>query len=131
MKHEIENIRLPQQSKDQLSRLKRITGIEQWNILCRWALGLSLAEKNDPPKSKPATDSSIDINWKTFSGDKGAVYYALLIDRCHKEGFKLTSDNLTWLLRRHLVRGISYLTARRELKSIGDLLDIALEENVR
>lgn len=128
MKHDIENIRLPQQSKDQLSRLKRITGIEQWNILCRWALALSLAEKNDPPKKRPATDSSIDINWKTFSGEKGAIYYALIVDRCHKEGLGINTENLTWLLRRHVVRGIGYLTARRELKSISGLISVALEE---
>lgn len=126
MKHDIENIRLPQQSKDQLSQLKRKTGIEQWNILCRWALSLSLAESNNPPKDIPVTDSSIDINWKTFAGDKGAIYYALLVDRCHKEGLEIKSDNLTWLLRRHLVRGIGYLTARRDLKDIDGLVQIAL-----
>ncbi|MGC6455109.1 MAG: DNA sulfur modification protein DndE [Coraliomargaritaceae bacterium] len=129
MKHDIENIRLPQQAKDQLSKLKRVTGIEQWNILCRWALALSLAESNHPPKNKPATDSSIDINWKTFSGDKGAIYYALLVDRCKKEGMEIKTDNLTWLLRRHLVRGIGYLTARRELKSIDGLLIIACDKD--
>lgn len=127
MKHDIDNIRLPQQSKDQLSRLKRITKIEQWNILCRWALALSLAEKNDPPKKNPPTDSSIDINWKTFTGDQGAIYYALLIDRCQKEGLEIKAENLTWLLRRHLVRGIGYLTARRELKSIGSLISISCD----
>lgn len=127
MKHDIENIRLPQQTKDQLSRLKRITGIEQWNILCRWALALSLAEKNNPPKGKPATDSSIDINWKTFAGDKGAIYYALIVDRCHKEGKEVQTENLTWLLRRHLVRGIGFLTARRDLKDIDGLITCALD----
>ena len=127
MKHDIENIRLPQQSKDQLSRLKRITGIEQWNILCRWALALSLAEKNDPPKQRPATDSSIDINWKTFTGEKGAIYYTLIVERCHKEGLEINTENLTWSLRRHVVRGIGYLTARRELKSISGLISVVLE----
>lgn len=127
MKHDIENIRLPQQCKDQLSRLKRITKIEQWNILCRWALTLSLAEKNNPPKERPATDSSIDINWKTFTGDKGAIYYALLVDRCHQEGLEIKSENLTWLLRRHLVRGIGYLTSRRDLKDIDGLMGVALD----
>ena len=124
MKHEIDNIRLPQQAKDQLSNLKRKTKIEQWNILCRWALALSLAEKNNPPKAKPATDSGIDINWKTFTGDKGAIYYALIVDRCHKEGLEIKSENLTWILRRHLVRGIGYLTARRDLKDIDGLIGV-------
>jgi DNA sulfur modification protein DndE len=128
MKHDIDNIRLPQQTKDQLSRLKRITGIEQWNILCRWALALSLTEKNNPPKSIPATDSSIDINWKTFAGDNGAIYYALLVDRCHREELEIQSDNLTLLLRRHLIRGIGYMTARRDLKGIEHLIQIPVEE---
>ena len=127
MKHEIDNIRLPQQAKDQLSNLKRKTKIEQWNILCRWALSLSLAEKNDPPKSIPATDSSIDINWKTFAGDKGAIYYALLVDRCQKEGLEIQTENLTLLLRRHLIRGIGFMTARRDLKDIDGLIACALD----
>ena len=81
-----------------------------------------------PPDKKPATDSSIDINWKTFSGDKSAIYYALLLDRCKKEGMEIKTENLTWLLRKHLVRGVGYLTARRQLKSIDGLVVIACDE---
>ena len=125
MKHEIDNIHLPQQTKDQLSRLKRLTGIDQWNILCRWALCISLQEKNDPPKERPITDSNIDIAWKTFSGVQGPVYYALLVDRCRDENEEINKENLSGLLRRHIVRGAGYLAARRELKNIEDLLKIA------
>ena len=38
------SVRVNQQAKDQLIKLKRITGIKQWNVLCRWALCLSLAQ---------------------------------------------------------------------------------------
>ena len=31
----LDNIRLSQKAKDQLIRLKRHTGIEHWNVLCR------------------------------------------------------------------------------------------------
>lgn len=33
----IEHIRLSQQAKEQLTRLKRWTGLKHWNELCRWA----------------------------------------------------------------------------------------------
>lgn len=41
----IKQVRVSQQAKDQLSRLKGKTGIKNWNVLCRWALCYSLSEK--------------------------------------------------------------------------------------
>ena len=43
----IKQVRVSQQAKDQLSRLKGKTGIKNWNVLCRWALCYSLSEKNN------------------------------------------------------------------------------------
>ena len=40
----IKQIKLSNQSKDRLSRLKGKTGIKNWNVLCRWALCYSLGE---------------------------------------------------------------------------------------
>ena len=57
----LETIRLSEPAKDQLSRVKRTTPIKNWNILCRWALCLSLAEKTVPGPSKIATDSSVEM----------------------------------------------------------------------
>ena len=45
----IDHIRFSQQAKDQLIKFKRVTGIEHWNILCRWALCVSLAEDSVRP----------------------------------------------------------------------------------
>ena len=44
----LRQIRLSSQAKEQLIRLKTRTGIGQWNILCRWAFCLSLAEPTPP-----------------------------------------------------------------------------------
>ena len=44
----IKQIRLSSQARDQLIRLKSRTGIQQWNILSRWAFGLSLRETTPP-----------------------------------------------------------------------------------
>lgn len=123
----VESIKLPQQAKDQLIRLKRITGIDQWNILCRWAFCLSIAEKRNPPREHIATDSSIEMTWRTFAGDHSSIYRALLLKRAKEEEILEDKEAMANFLRAHIVRGISYLTARRELKSIANLASIAIE----
>ncbi len=40
----LDRVRISQAAKDQLIKLKRVTKIDQWNILCRWAFCRSLAE---------------------------------------------------------------------------------------
>ena len=122
MEFKIDSIRLSQQSRDQLIRLKRLTGIEHWNTLCRWAFCLSLAENSSPPKNKIPADSSVEMTWKTFAGEHADLYQALLWDRIHEEGEEPSKENLLHCLRAHITRGIVYLTARRELKDITNLL---------
>ena len=62
----IKQVRLSQQAKDQLSRLKGKTGIKNWNILCRWALCYSLAEKTLPTDIPLASDSNLEMSWYTL-----------------------------------------------------------------
>lgn len=119
----VDNIRLGQQSRDQLIRLKRITGIDNWNVLCRWALCLSLADKNPPPRLKGGGEAAVDISWKTFAGEHADVYVSLLIQRAHDDGRQINREVLSELARAHVVRGIGFLTARRQLSSISQLLD--------
>ena len=38
----IKQIKLSNAAKDKLSRLKGKTGIQNWNVLCRWAFCFSL-----------------------------------------------------------------------------------------
>lgn len=118
----IDSIRLSQQSRDQLIRLKRITGIEQWNTLCRWAFCLSIAEETNPPSTKIPADSSVEMTWKTFAGEHAELYHALLLERVIGEGKEPSKESLLQGLRAHITRGIVYLTARRELKDIAGLI---------
>ena len=62
----VEHIRLSQKAKDQLIKLKRNTGIEQWNVLCRWAFCLSLSEASAPRVTKIPSDSNVEMSWKVF-----------------------------------------------------------------
>ena len=121
----IEHIRLSQQGKDQLIKLKRVTGIEYWNVLCRWALCVSLAETSVPPSKKIPADSNVEMSWKVFGGRYADVYLALLKERCVRDGFGTEADMLSQQLRLHMHRGISYLAADKSLKKIDNLIALA------
>ena len=105
----IENVRISEKAKNQLITLKRRTGIQNWNVLCRWAYCLSLKEKSPPPPENIATDSSVEMSWKTFAGSDENLYINLLIHRARKEGVKIDKINLNNYFKLHLHRGISYL----------------------
>ena len=118
----IEHIQLSQQAKDQLSRLKRLTGIGSWNVLCRWGLCTSLAEPSVPPIKRIPSDSNVEMSWRVFAGSYGGVYLALLKERCIRDGFGVDDDTVAQQFRLHLHRGISYLAADRKLRGIDNLV---------
>ncbi len=117
----IAHIKLSQQAKEQLIKLKRVTGLKYWNELCRWAFCTSLAEPTTPSMTKIPADSSVEMDWKTFGGEHADLYMALLRQRCLRDGLSLTDDILAVQFRLHLHRGIGYLYADRKMKDIGDL----------
>ncbi len=121
----IEHIRLSQQGKEQLIKLKRVTGIEHWNVLCRWALCVSFSETSVPPVTKVPADSNVEMSWKVFGGRYADVYLALLKERCVRDGFGTDADTLSQQLRLHMHRGISYLAANKALKKIDNLIALA------
>jgi len=121
----IDNIRLGQQSRDQLIRLKRITGIDNWNVLCRWAFCLSIADKNPPPRTKVYGNAFVEMTWKTFAGEHADIYATLLIQRAHHDGKQVSRELLSESARVHVTRGIGFLTARRKMSGISELLNIA------
>jgi len=118
----IDTIRLSEQARDQLIKLKRVTGIKHWNVLCRWAFCTSLAEPTPPTPSRIPTDSNVEMTWKVFSGAHGEVYMALLKARCHRDGQGTSDEVLATQFRLHLHRGIGYLVADRRMRDIGGLL---------
>ena len=118
----VQAIRLSQKAREQLIRLKRHTGLKQWNVLCRWAFCTSLAEPAPPPDTHHPADSSVEMSWRVFGGRDHAVYLALLKQRCMNEGLGTMPDVLAAQFRLHLHRGISYLAGDRGLRSIAQLL---------
>ena len=125
----LKQIRLSAQAKDQLIRLKTRTGIGQWNILCRWALCLSLRQPAPPTPVEIPADSNVEMSWQVFGGECQELYLALLKERCEQDGLGTSEEVLGRQLRLHLHRGISYLATRQLIRSLGDLVRLALDHS--
>ena len=121
----IEHIRVSQQAKEQLIRLKRATGIKNWNVLCRWALCVSLAEVSAPPSAATHPDSNVEMTWRVFGGRYADLYLALLKERCLLDGLSTDESTLAQQFRLHLHRGIAYLSGNKKLRGVEDLVSMA------
>jgi DNA sulfur modification protein DndE len=124
----IKQIRLSAQAKDQLIRLKTRTGIAQWNILCRWAFCLSLRQPAPPTPVDVPADSNVEMTWQVFGGEASELYLAILKERCIQDGLGTSDEVLARQFRLHLHRGISYLAAPHTIRSIADLLRLAVAD---
>lgn len=123
----LKNIPFSSQAKDQLARLKGKTGIDQWNILCRWALCLSLSEPPPPTSTLIPQDSNLVIEWHTLLGEHHELYEALVIERAIQDGIKLEQGSLGRYFRQHLHRGIAHLAGPSVIRNTADLLTLVLE----
>jgi DNA sulfur modification protein DndE len=122
----IKQIRLASQAKDQLVRLKSKTGISQWNILCRWAFCISLAEETPPTPVDIPADSNVEMTWHVFGGEYHEVYLALLQERCIVDGIDIQDDAaVNRQFRLHLHRGLGYLATPNRIRSVADLVATA------
>lgn len=123
----IKQVRLSQQSKEQLSRLKAKTGIKNWNILCRWALAYSLSEKTLPTDLPIVADSNLEMSWYTFGGEYYEIYEALIKAWCLQMHLPTDDETVSKYFRLNLERGIAHLCGTRFIKSTDDLIRLAIK----
>lgn len=127
MEPPIGRIHISQAAKDQLIKLKRVTKIDQWNILCRWALCRSLAEPSPPSPAPIPADSNLEINWRVLGGEYGDLLLLALKQRCYQEELDPTqTEILAKQLRLHLHRGIGYLAGDIKIKRIDNFAKLAV-----
>lgn len=110
----IDRLRLTAGAKQQLITLKRRTGIEHYNVLCRHALCLSLANPAPPPNEHLQFANGLEIDWKTFAGEADATYLNLLIMRSLADEGEASPPVVRRALTQHVHRGLSYLVSRQE-----------------
>jgi DNA sulfur modification protein DndE len=127
----VEVVRLGPMTKNRLMTLKRRTGIDNWNILCRWAFCLSLQEADPVGERHDETGVSIEMTWKTFAGDMSEIYEALLVSRAIKEAVKLEAMSAAALLRRHVTRGAARLVAAPESDAIAGLIRLGCKGSLQ
>lgn len=99
MEPPIDRIRISQNAREQLLKLKRSTHIENWNVLCRWALCKSLAEPTPPSIINIVTDSNVEMTWQVFAGNLSDILIVALKQRCHNDGLDTDKETLATQLR--------------------------------
>lgn len=124
----IKQIKLSNAAKDKLSRLKGKTGIQNWNVLCRWAFCFSLKEGTIPTDIEINSDSNVEMSWLTFAGEYHELYEALIKEWCIENNLGTDNDTIAKYFKLHLERGIGYLSGTNFVKDIKDLLDKSLSE---
>ena len=124
MEAPLERIRISQTAKEQLVKLKRITKIEQWNILCRWAFCCSLAEPGILSPTPIPADSNVEMTWNVFGGEIADILLIALKQRCYQDKLATDKENLKQQFRLHLHRGIGYLAGDADLNNIENLVSL-------
>ena len=119
----MERVKLTSTARNQLATIKRRTGIEHNNAICRHALCLSLANPSVPPDENFAFAGGLEIDWRTLSGGQDDLYTNLLIVRLLSEGKRISEESIRQTFLLHVHRGLSYLVARREEDLLSELAD--------
>jgi DNA sulfur modification protein DndE len=121
----IETVRLSEKARNQLLTLKRHTGIENWNTLCRWAFIESLKDQKEPPNEQIPSDSSVEMSWRTFTGGNESIYLTLVLERALKAGIELEPASVNNYFRLHLHRGISLINSSTQHITLAKLVNRA------
>ena len=125
MESPIRSVRVSATGRDQLIRLKRFTGIQHWNVICRWALCRSLAEPHAPSPAPLGEMSNIEMSWQVFAGPLSETLILALRQRLADDELGLDDETLVVQFRLHLHRGIAYL-AGENVRKIDALAERAL-----
>ncbi|MHB8712505.1 MAG: DNA sulfur modification protein DndE [Trichloromonadaceae bacterium] len=119
MKPPVERVKVSAKGRDILIKIKRNTGLEHWNEICRLAFCHSLVKPSPPPKRAKVPESNIDIDWKTFAGQLQEELTALTLLKAHRDGVDIyNKPDLLEYFRDHLEHGINLLTNTKNLSNI-------------
>ena len=90
----IDILRTSSNVKNSLTRIKTITGISNWNIICRWAFCLSLKQTSLPREMEEKLDG-VEIDYDTLVGKNKSIYTQLLINNLVTHNVAVDKKNLT------------------------------------
>ena len=125
----IKTVRISKTGKDKLIRLKTKTAIQNWNVLCRWALCYSLKEGSVPVEISLKEDNAIEISWSVFAGEYGEIYEGIVKAWCLEHDIPASDENVEKYFKLHLERGINYLSGTNFIRNLEDLLRKTEDKN--
>jgi DNA sulfur modification protein DndE len=119
MQPPVDTVRISQRGREMLIKLKRNTGIEHWNTLCRWGFCASLRSGSIPGKLLKSEDSNIEMTWKTFTGPLNNEILASFHIRAAEHGINISDKSeLSEYFKRHLHRGLFILEKTKSLEAL-------------
>jgi DNA sulfur modification protein DndE len=124
----IERVRLSAVAKQQLSTLKRRTGIEHYNVICRHALCASLANATQVPDETLQYGGGVEIEWKTFAGEAENTLMNILIARALAEDRGVSVSSIRKIVQAHVHRGLAYLIADADSFNLRYVLPFSLDK---
>ena len=116
----IDQLRTSTSLKNLLTRIKGITSIQNWNVLCRWGFCFSIKQSTLPRMVDEKLDG-VEIDYDVLVGKNKIIYTQLLINNLRLHNIDANKENLTKYLNAHVNRGINILY-NYKMKSISDLL---------
>ena len=114
-------VRISARGREILIKLKRYTGIGQWNTLCRVAYCYSLAIGTEPTQSPEKGDIALEIEWPTFAGPMKTELAALTVARATAAA--VADQDIARYVRSHVERGLS---AIQNVRSVAEVATMAL-----
>ena len=115
----IDQLRTSASLKNLLTRIKGITSIQNWNVLCRWGFCFSIKQSTLPRMVDEKLDG-VEIDYDVLVGKNKIIYTQLLINNLRKNNIEINKENLTKYLYAHINRGVSIIY-NIKMKSIKDL----------
>lgn len=122
MEIKIDRVKMTNREKNYLTRLKVVTGIDNWNIFARWAFCCSLNTAENIDLNFKDGEYGIEMSWMVFAGKNYKIYQDLLVQECIKFDLKPNKTNITKVLRAHLRNGINLMFT--QVKSLDDLVEL-------
>ena len=116
----IDVLRTSMNVKNSLSRIKTLTGIPNWNIICRWAFCLSIKQTSLPREVEEKLDG-VEIDYDTLFNKNKSIYTQLLINNLITHNIEIDKKSLTKYLYAHVNRGVNIIYTNK-LKDISGLM---------
>ena len=122
MEIKLDTVRSTSNVKNTLVRLKQLTGIETWNVLCRWAFCLSIKQENLPREIEETLDG-VEIDYEIFAAKNKDIYTQLLVNNLLRFKIEVNKRNLSKYLYAHINRGVNILYTNK-MKNIDSLFNL-------